>query len=43
MARPTKKSGPKKQKKNVPSGVAHIQSTFNNTIVTISDTRGDVI
>ncbi|MFM7579961.1 MAG: 30S ribosomal protein S11, partial [Microcystaceae cyanobacterium] len=38
-----KKSGPKKQKKNVPSGVAHIQSTFNNTIVTISDTRGDVI
>ncbi len=43
MARPTKKSGAKKQKKNVPSGIAHIQSTFNNTIVTISDTRGDVI
>ncbi|EAZ91367.1 MULTISPECIES: 30S ribosomal protein S11 [Cyanophyceae] len=43
MARPTKKGGPKKQKKNVPNGVAHIQSTFNNTIITISDTRGDVI
>ena len=43
MARPTKKGGPKKQKKNVPNGVAHIQSTFNNTIVTISDTKGDVI
>jgi len=43
MARPTKKSGPKKQKKNVPSGVAHIQSTFNNTIVTISDSQGDAI
>ena len=43
MARPTKKGGPKKQKKNVPNGVAHIQSTFNNTIVTISDTRGDVV
>ncbi|GFE71608.1 30S ribosomal protein S11 [Chroococcus sp. FPU101] len=43
MARPTKKSGPKKAKKNVPNGVAHIQSTFNNTIVTISDTKGDVI
>ena len=43
MARPTKKSGPKKQKKNVPNGVAHIQSTFNNTIVTISDSRGDAI
>ncbi len=43
MARPTKKGGPKEQKKNVPNGVAHIQSTFNNTIVTISDAKGDVI
>ncbi|MEC4893866.1 MAG: 30S ribosomal protein S11 [Oscillatoria sp. PMC 1051.18] len=43
MARPTKKSGAKKQKRNVPNGVAHITSTFNNTIVTVSDTRGDVI
>ena len=43
MAKPKKKSGPKKQKRNVPNGVAHIQSTFNNTIVTISDSRGDVI
>lgn len=43
MARPKKKSGPKKVKKNVPSGVAHIQSTFNNTIVTISDIKGDVV
>lgn len=42
MAKP-KKGGAKKQKRNVPSGVAHIQSTFNNTIVTISDTRGEVI
>lgn len=33
----------KKNKKNIPIGVAHIQSTFNNTIVTISDTKGDVI
>ncbi|MEL6221859.1 MAG: 30S ribosomal protein S11 [Cyanobacteria bacterium J06627_8] len=38
-----RKSGPKKQKKNVPSGVAHICSTFNNTIVTITDTRGEAI
>lgn len=43
MARPTKRSGGKKPKKNIPSGIAHIQSTFNNTIVTIADTRGDVI
>lgn len=43
MARPTKKGGAKKSKKNVPNGIAHIQSTFNNTIVTIADTRGDVV
>jgi small subunit ribosomal protein S11 len=44
MARqPSKKTGPKKQKRNVPSGVAYITSTFNNTIVTISDTNGDTI
>jgi small subunit ribosomal protein S11 len=43
MAQPKRRSGAKKTKKNVPNGVAHIQSTFNNTIVTISDTRGDVI
>ncbi len=43
MAQPKKRSSAKKNKKNVPNGVAHIQSTFNNTIVTISDTRGDVI
>ncbi len=43
MAQPKKRSGAKKSKKNIPNGVAHIQSTFNNTIVTISDTRGDVV
>jgi small subunit ribosomal protein S11 len=43
MAQPKKKSGAKKTKKNIPNGVAHIQSTFNNTIVTISDGRGEVI
>jgi len=44
MARPTnKKTGTKKQKRNVPNGMAHIQSTFNNSIVTISDQNGDVI
>lgn len=30
-------------KKNVPVGVAHIHSTFNNTIVTITDPQGNVI
>ncbi|MFB2898651.1 30S ribosomal protein S11 [Aerosakkonemataceae cyanobacterium BLCC-F50] len=38
-----RKPGTKKQKRNVPNGVAYIQSTFNNTIVTISDQGGDVI
>lgn len=43
MARQTKKSSSRRTKRNVPNGVAHIQSTFNNTLVTISDTKGDVI
>lgn len=44
MARQTtKKAGAKKQKRNVPNGVAHIQSTFNNTIVTIADVSGEAI
>lgn len=33
----------KKAKKNIVSGVVHIKSTFNNTIVTISDAEGNVI
>jgi len=33
----------KKEKKNIASGVVHIQSTFNNTIVTITDPAGNVI
>jgi small subunit ribosomal protein S11 len=33
----------KKEKKNIPSGVVHIQSTFNNTIVTITDPGGHVV
>jgi small subunit ribosomal protein S11 len=33
----------KKEKKNISSGVVHIQSTFNNTIVTITDPVGNVL
>lgn len=33
----------KKEKKNIPTGVVHIQSTFNNTIVTITDPVGNVV
>jgi len=43
MARPTKRSGGKKNKRNVPNGVAHIRSTFNNTIVSITDPTGEVV
>ena len=43
MASPRRKTGEKREKKNVPEGIAHIQSTFNNTIVTITDLTGNVI
>ena len=33
----------KKVKKNVPQGVAHIQATFNNTLITIADADGNTI
>ena len=33
----------RKERKNVPYGVAHIQASFNNTIVTITDTEGRVL
>lgn len=44
MARKTTAGRSKpKEKKNIAQGVAHIQSTFNNTIVAISDVKGDLI
>ncbi|MBF0187540.1 MAG: 30S ribosomal protein S11 [Magnetococcales bacterium] len=33
----------RKERKNIASGIAHIQSTFNNTLITISDTHGNVV
>ena len=38
-----KKSFKKKEKRIVHSGLVHIQATFNNTIITISDLEGNVI
>jgi small subunit ribosomal protein S11 len=44
MANPAKKVvRKKKEKKNIPNGVAHIQATFNNTMITITDTVGNVL
>jgi small subunit ribosomal protein S11 len=37
------KSKKRKQRRNVTRGIAHIQSTFNNTIVTITDPQGDTL
>jgi small subunit ribosomal protein S11 len=38
-----KKGGKKKVKKNVQSGVVHVQSTFNNTVITVTDPAGGAL
>ena len=43
MIQTTKKSTIKKNKNSFTSGIIHIQSTFNNTIVTITNLTGDTI
>ena len=46
MAKPKSKATgrvKRKERKNIDKGVAHIQSTFNNTIVTITDMNGNAI
>jgi small subunit ribosomal protein S11 len=45
MAKPTKekRAARKKERRVVPHGVAHVQATFNNTLVTICDPEGGVL
>ena len=44
MASPARKVVKKKrERKNIPNGVAHIQATFNNTMITITDPAGNVV
>jgi small subunit ribosomal protein S11 len=43
MARAQTRTKKKKEKKNIPVGVAHIKATFNNTLVTITDPAGNVV
>jgi small subunit ribosomal protein S11 len=47
VARTQKKAGAagtrKREKKHVPAGQVHIQATFNNTMISVSDTDGNVI
>ena len=38
-----KERGKRREKKNIASGVVHIQATFNNTIITVTDVRGNTI
>ena len=40
---PRKKGGKKRERREVRTGVAHVQATFNNTIVTITDKMGNVV
>ena len=42
MAQPTR-GLKRRERKNITNGVAHVNSTFNNTIITISDVQGNVI
>ena len=43
MAKQIRKSPLKKMKKTIPKGIVHIQASFNNTIVTITDLKGQVV
>jgi small subunit ribosomal protein S11 len=43
MAKPKQKKARRREKKNVAHGQAHIKSTFNNTIVTITDLAGNTL
>ena len=43
MAKGKKQTTRRRTKKNIESGIAHIRSTFNNTIVTITDMQGNAL
>ncbi len=43
MARPTATRVKRRERKNITSGVAHINASFNNTMVTITDAQGNAI
>lgn len=43
MARERQRATRRKERKNITAGVAHVNSSFNNTIITIADAQGNVI
>src|SRR6266700_6744167 len=38
-----KKTFKKKEKKNIPQGIVHISASFNNTLISITDTQGNLV
>jgi small subunit ribosomal protein S11 len=40
---PRKKGGKRRERREVRTGIAHVQATFNNTIVTLTDKMGNVV
>jgi len=43
LAKKVSARGKQKEKKNIAQGIAHIKSTFNNTVISIADVKGEVI
>ncbi|MCF8104925.1 MAG: 30S ribosomal protein S11 [Desulfohalobiaceae bacterium] len=43
MAKARRRVVKKKEKKNIPTGLAHIKASFNNTIITFTDLKGNVV
>jgi len=43
MAKPAIKTKRRKIKRNLPKGQVHVQSTFNNTIISVTDDKGNVV
>ena len=43
MARPTTARVRRRERKNITSGIAHVNATFNNTMITIADAQGNTI
>ncbi len=43
MAKVKRRTTKKKEKKNIPTGIAHIRASFNNTTITFTDMKGNVV
>lgn len=43
MAKATRQAPRRRERKNIVSGIAHVNATFNNTIITIADAQGNAI